>query len=172
MNAAAFRHFYDYHFSENRSLWERYIAPLSQAEFTQAAGYSHGSVRDQLVHLMAVDEIWFCELQNIEPSPPLSSADQDDRHRLRARWDDIEQMMQRYLATLQDEMLFTKPIQEPDEDRDLIVWQVLLHVVNHGTDHRAQLLRQLNDLGVETVSQDYIFYVYNHPNNGENHDKV
>ncbi|MCB0126550.1 MAG: hypothetical protein KDE58_30040 [Caldilineaceae bacterium] len=70
MNAAAFRHFYDYHFSENRSLWERYIAPLSQAEFTQAAGYSHGSVRDQLVHLMAVDEIWFCELQNIEPSPP------------------------------------------------------------------------------------------------------
>jgi isoleucyl-tRNA synthetase len=50
--------------------------------------------------------------------------------------------------------------------------EVLLHVVNHGTDHRAQLLRQLNDLGMETVSQDYIFYVYDHPVNGENHDKV
>ncbi|MEZ4683181.1 MAG: DinB family protein [Caldilineaceae bacterium] len=172
MNADAFRHLYAYHFSENRALWNRYIAPLAQAEFTQAAGYSHGSVRDQLVHLIDVDEIWFCELQTIEPSPPLSSADQDDRQRLRAHWDGIEQMMQRYLATLQDGMLFTKPIQEPDEDRDLLVWQVLLHVVNHGTDHRAQLLRQLNDLGVETVSQDYIFYVYNHPNNGENHDKV
>ena len=36
----------------------------------------------------------------------------------------------------------------------------------------TQLLRQLNDLGVETVAQDYIFDVYNHPNNGENHDKV
>jgi uncharacterized damage-inducible protein DinB len=37
---------------------------------------------------------------------------------------------------------------------------VLLHVCNHGTDHRAQLLRLLNDLGVKTTAQDYIFYVY------------
>jgi uncharacterized damage-inducible protein DinB len=59
-------------------------------------------------------------------------------------------------------MLFDKPIKEPEEDKDLIVWQVLLHVVNHGTDHRAQLLRLLNDLGVKTTSQDYIFYVYDH----------
>jgi uncharacterized damage-inducible protein DinB len=35
-----------------------------------------------------------------------------------------------------------------------------LHVGNHGTDHRAQLLRLLNDLGVKTASQDYISYVY------------
>jgi uncharacterized damage-inducible protein DinB len=59
-------------------------------------------------------------------------------------------------------MLFEKPIAE-GEDKDLILWQVLLHVVNHGTDHRAQALRMLNDLGVKTVSQDYIFYVNDHP---------
>jgi uncharacterized damage-inducible protein DinB len=35
-------------------------------------------------------------------------------------------------------------------------------VVNHGTDHRAQLLRSLNDLGYKTTSQDFIFYVYDH----------
>ena len=33
-------------------------------------------------------------------------------------------------------------------------------MVNHGTDHRAQVLRVLHDLGVDTTSQDYIFYVY------------
>ena len=69
--------------------------------------------------------------------------------------------MRAYLATLRDEMLFKKPF--PDgEDKDLILWQVLLHVVNHGTDHRAQVLRILHDLGVKTVSQDFIFYVYDH----------
>ena len=46
------------------------------------------------------------------------------------------------------------------EDRALILWQVFLHVSNQGTDHRAQLLRVLNDLGVKTTYQDYIFYVY------------
>jgi uncharacterized damage-inducible protein DinB len=59
-------------------------------------------------------------------------------------------------------MLFDKPIKEPEEDKDPIVWQVLLHVVNHGTDHRAQILRLLNDLGGYTEYQDYIIHVYAH----------
>ena len=35
MNADAFRHFYEYHFTENRKIWETYILPLSQEQFTQ-----------------------------------------------------------------------------------------------------------------------------------------
>ena len=160
MNANAFRHFYAYHFTENRKIWDRYIATLPYEQFTQNANYSHGSVRDQIVHLMSVDELWFSELRGLEPSEPLPTVDFDDRKIIRAHWDNVEQSMRDYLAALQDEMLFDKPIKEPEEDQDLIVWQVLLHVVNHGTDHRAQILRLLNDLGVKTESQDYIFYVY------------
>ncbi len=163
MNADAFRHFYDYHFSENRNIWDNYVAQLPHEQFAQPAGYSHGSVRDQIVHLMSVDEAWFSELRAAEPSEPLPPADFDDRDIIRARWDNVEQGMRNYLAELRDDMLFDKPIEEPDEDKGLILWQVLLHVVNHGTDHRAQLLRLLNDLGVETTAQDYIFYVYDHP---------
>ena len=160
MNAKAFRHFYDYHFAESRKIWDSYVNQLSHEQFTQQAGYSHGSVRDQLVHLMNVDEGWFSELRGVEPSEPLPPANFDDRENIRARWDSIEQSMRDYLAELRDDMLFDKPIEEPEEDKDLIVWQVLLHVANHGTDHRAQLLRLLNDLGVKTTSQDYIFYIF------------
>ena len=162
MNADAFRHFYNYHFSENRKLWDQYIAPLSYAQFSQPVDYSHGSVREQIVHLMDVDEVWFCELRGVMPSDPLPAADYDDRALIRARWDGVEQMMRAYLAGLTDEMLSTKPISDPEEDKELAVWQVLLHVANHGTDHRAQLLRILHDLGVKTEGQDYIFYVYDH----------
>jgi uncharacterized damage-inducible protein DinB len=167
MNANAFRHFYNYHFTENRTIWDRYITQLSQEQFTQAVDYSHGSVRDQIVHLINADDIWFSELRGVEPAAPFPPATFDDgrqpgieRKRLRAYWDSVEQSMRDYLAELRDDMLFDQPIKEPEEDRELIVWQVLLHVVNHGTDHRAQLLRLLTDLGVKTTSQDYIFYVY------------
>jgi uncharacterized damage-inducible protein DinB len=160
MNADAFRHFYEYHFTENRRMWETSIMPLTHEQFTRPVGYSHGSVRDQIVHLMSVDDTWFSELRGVEPSEPYLPAGFDDRATIRAYWDTVEQNMRGYLAALRDEMLFDRPIEEPVEDRDLIVWQVLLHVVNHGTDHRAQLLRLLNDLGVRTSSQDYIFYVY------------
>lgn len=160
MNADAFRHFYEYHFTVNRKIWDRYVAPLPYEQFTQEVGYSHGSVRDQILHMMDADEAWFSELQGIEPSPPLPAAEGDDRQAIRAHWDGLEQMMRGYLDGLDDEALFDKPIVEPEEDQELIVWQVLVHVVNHGTDHRAQLLRVLNDLGVETSYQDYIFFVY------------
>ena len=160
MNADAFRHFYNYHFSENRKIWDSYVVPLSHEKFTQEAGYSHGSVRNQILHLISADDTWFSELRGVTSSEPLPPANFDDRETIRAYWDRIEQSMRDYLAGLRDDSLFDKPIKEPDEDKDLIVWQVLLHVANHGTDHRAQLLRLLNDLGVKTTSQDYIFYVY------------
>lgn len=162
MNANAFRHFYDYHFTANRKIWDLYVTPLPHEQFTQAVDYSHGSVRDQIVHLISADDVWFSELRGVEPSEPVPPATFDDRTIIRAHWDSVEQKMRDYLAELRDDMLFDQPIKEPDEDKDLIVWQVLLHVVNHGTDHRAQLLRLLNDLGVNTEYQDYIFYVYEH----------
>jgi uncharacterized damage-inducible protein DinB len=161
MNANAFRHFYAYHFAENRKLWDSCIASLSQEQFTQNVSYSYGSVRNQIVHLISADDTWFSALRGVEIPEVLNPAAFDDRNILRAHWDKVEQSMQAYLAGLRDEMLFEKPFAE-GEDKDLILWQVLLHVGNHGTDHRAQLLRLLNDLGVKTTSQDYIFYVYEH----------
>ena len=161
MNANAFRHFYDYHFAENHKVWN-YVTSLAFEQFTQNVNYSHGSVRDQIVHLIDAEDVWFSELRDAQPSEPLPPADSDDRETIREHWDRVEQMMRDYLAALRDDMLFDKPIKEPEEDRELIVWQVLLHVANHATDHRAQLLRVLHDLGVETTYQDYIFYVYGH----------
>lgn len=160
MNADAFRHFFAYHFSENRATWER-VMLLSPAQFIQEAPYSHGSVRNQVVHLMSVDDTWFSGLRGAPIPEPLNPADFPDRQSIRARWDEIEQGMRADLAALRDDQLFEKPLE--GEDQDLAVWQVLLHVVNHGTDHRAQILRLLHDLGVRTSSQDYIFYVYDHP---------
>ena len=77
-------------------------------------------------------------------------------------WKYRSRQLRDYLADLRDDMLLTKPFPE-GEDKILVLWQVLIHVVNHGTDHRAQLLRLLNDLGVKTEYQDYIFYVFDHP---------
>lgn len=162
MDANAFRQFYDYHFAENRKTWDTCITPLTYEQFTQNENYSHGSVRNQVVHLMSVDDAWFSGLRRVEPPKPFPPVRFDDRAIIRTYWDVVEQDMRAYLANLQDDMLFEKPFAE-GEDKDLILWQVLLHVVNHGTDHRAQLLRLLNDLGVKTGPQDYIFYVYDHP---------
>ena len=144
MNADAFRHFYEYHFAENRKIWDSYVTSLSDDQFRQA---------------VSADDYWFSGLRGVVRPEPLNPADFDNRNILRIRWDGIEQNMRGYLVNLQDRMLFEKPFKD-GEDEELPLWQALLHVANHGTDHRAQILRLLNDLGVTTISQDYIFYIY------------
>ena len=161
MHANAFRHFYEYHFTENRKLWDSYVTQLSYEQFTQDIDYSHGSVRDQIFHLISVDDSWFSDLRGVAFPKPINPTDFPDLESVRTHWDIVEQNMRDYLAGLEDEMLSTKPLE--GEDKDLRLWQVLLHVANHGTDHRAQLLRVLHDLGVKTTSQDYIFFAYDNP---------
>jgi uncharacterized damage-inducible protein DinB len=162
MNADAFRHLYGYHFAENRRLWEGCVTILSDEDFALPSTYSRGSVRDQVIHLLSVDDAWFSELRGDPMPQDPDAASIADRRLIRAAWDEVEGRMRDYLARLRDEMLDTRPFAE-GEDADLRLWQVLLHVVNHGTDHRAQLLRQLHDLGVRTDSQDYVFYAYDNP---------
>lgn len=161
MNIQAIRHFYEYHFAQNRYLWENYVLLLNETQFIQEFNYSLGSVRNHVVHLISVDDTWFKGLQGLEIPEPLNPADFIHYPTIRQRWDEVEEMMRGYLATLQDADLLNRPFPE-GEDEQLVLWQVLLHVVNHGTDHRAQLLRLLHDLGVKTTAQDYIFYVYEH----------
>jgi uncharacterized damage-inducible protein DinB len=139
-----------------------YITSLSNEKFTQDVNYSHGSVRDQIVHLMSVNDTWFSGLRGVEIPEPSNPANFDDREIIRAHWDNIEKNMRDYLGELRDDMIFEKPFTD-GEVKNLVLWQVLLHASSHGINHRAQLLRFLNDLGVQTESQDYIFYVYDAP---------
>lgn len=162
MDPAAFRHLFDYHFAENRALWERCQA-LSDAQFVAETPYSLGSVRNHLVHLVNVDEAWFSGISGLPWPEPLDPAAYADRAALRARWDAVEAMMRAFLDKLTPAQLAAKPFPPGEEDAALITWQVLLQVANHGTDHRAQVLRLLHDAGIKTTSQDYVFYVYNNP---------
>ena len=160
MNADALRQLYEYHFAENRKIWDQFITPLSQELFIQPVNYSVGSVRNQVVHMMSADDYWFSGLRGLE-MPGMRNPDLfPDQKTVRAEWDKVEQTMRDYLANLHDDMLFSHPLQR--EDTVFFLWQILQHVVIHGADHRAQLLRLLNDLGVETAPQDYIFYVFDH----------
>lgn len=162
MFAKALATLFDYHFAENRAMWETYILPLTDEQFTQDFNYSHGSIRNQIVHLISVDDTWFSPLRGLDVPEPLDPATLTSRDQIRQRWDLVEESMRGYLADLSEEILFSRPFPE-GEDEDLFTWQVMMQVINHGTDHRAQIRCALHDLGVKTMSQDYIFYAYEFP---------
>jgi uncharacterized damage-inducible protein DinB len=154
MNADNIRQLYDYHFALNRKVWDEGVALLADEQFAQKLEYSVGSVRNQVVHMLSVDERWFSGLRGVEVPDFLNPVHFPRREKVRQRWDEVEHDMRVYLDGLTDETL-AQPF-----ERGLYVWQVLFQVLNHGTDHRAQLLTMLNKLGLETFPQDYVLHLF------------
>jgi len=156
MNADGFRHLYEYHFTVNRKLWDQCIAPLRDEQFTRASEYGVGSVRNQVVHMMNIDDRWFSGLRGESVPDFLNPTTITDRNAIRAQWNRVEGRMRAFLADLRDEKLL-----EPCLPNDpTLLWQILHHIANHGTDHRAQLLMLLSQMGAPTFPQDYIFFVW------------
>ncbi|CUS05460.2 DinB family protein [Candidatus Promineifilum breve] len=153
MNPEAIRRLYDYHFAANHTLWERCIVGLTPEEFRRKLPYSLGSVRNQIVHLMNIEDRWFSALRGVAVPGILNPVYFGTQAAVRARWDTIEANTRDYLSRL------TATELERPYDEHAAVWQVLFHVLNHGTDHRAQTLSMLAQLGAKSFAQDYYLHL-------------
>lgn len=162
MMLTAVRALFDYHYSAYDQVW-RSVMELSREQFVQERDYSLGSVRNQLVHVMNVDDRWLSRLQNQQPTENLVFGDFPDQQSLWQKWALIRGSVQDYVLGLSREQLEeTVELHFPGRggSHRNTRWQILLHVVNHGTDHRAQILTLLHDLGGETFEQDLILHLW------------
>ena len=106
-----------------------------------------------LVHQLGAAQRWRVGLQSLGdsegPRPehePLPSADE-----LRRRWDAEWVEMDAWLPTLEQGFL-------DHVDDGVPVWQMLAHVVNHGTQHRSEAAALLTEAGHSPGELDMIFY--------------
>ncbi len=106
-----------------------------------------------------MDNNWFSDISGSQEFIDDQDLKKLSRQELALRWREVEDRMSNFLRSESAKDLHSQPI-TTGEDRELFLWQILFHVINHGTDHRAQILRQLNDMGIQTTSQDYLFYAY------------
>ncbi len=159
MHANDIRILYGYHFAANRKLWDVSVVPLTDEQFLQPLDYSIGSIRNQVVHLMDIEEGWFDGLRTNTPSRAAFKNPDDwaTREKIRADWDSVETKIRAYLDDLTDEECNQPFGADPDALRK---WQIMLHVLNHATDHRAQTLAMLHSLAAPTFAQDMIYHFW------------
>lgn len=158
----AVRTLVDYHYAAYDQVWSS-VMNLSREQFLREHDYSLGSIRNQLVHVMNVDDRWLSRLQGQQPTQVLEFADFADQQSVRQMWDAIRQRVQSYALELSREQLErTVELHFPDRGgrHDNTRWQILLHMVNHGTDHRAQILALLHGLGGQTFEQDLVLHLW------------
>ena len=156
MNSEYFRTMFEYDRSLYQEVWAS-VMQLTDDRFIQPVDYSRGAIRDQLLHVAAAQARW---LRGIRGNPDartfnLDPADYPTRRSVREVWQQVEDEVTAYMAELSDQDL---EVVLPGMDGPL--WQVLAHLINHGTDHRAQILRILHDFGALTFDQDLIHYLW------------
>lgn len=130
---------------------------VSDEQFVDDLPYAHGSIRNQLVHLAMIEARWLRGLRGDHEARTFQLALEDypTRATLRELWESTVEALPAYVASLTEADLERRA---PGMDEP--VWQVLLHLVIHGVDHRAQVLRLLHDHGGPTFPQDFIFYLW------------
>lgn len=162
MNTDYIRTIFDYNLWAHGKVWDC-IMQLSDEQFVQDYDYSIGSIRNHVVHVMSVDQRWLARIAGNEPPVRLNTADFSTRAAARARWDDIQANNRAIVHSLTESDLarvITYDLPHRGGIKHDAVWQIIAHVVNHGTDHRAQILSLLYRLGAPTVEQDLTFYLW------------
>ena len=153
---------FDYNFWAFERIWEC-ISQLSEEQFLEEIDYSTGSIRNLVVHIMSANRNWMSRLQSIEMPPRLVHEEFNSLSSVKAKWDELQKELCDYLDSLTEEQL-EESVNWELPARGLkagnLRSEILLHVANHATDHRAQILAILHQhFHVKTVEQDMIYYL-------------
>jgi uncharacterized damage-inducible protein DinB len=134
-------------------------ARLSPEELALDRGASFGSVRDNLAHIASAQLVWSSRWLG-EPARPLETAAGRGFDELRALFQSSHSRLRQFVASLAEESLerVLSYVDTEGRPHERVVWQTMLHLVNHGTHHRAETAMVLTSLGKAPRQLDYVFY--------------
>lgn len=161
MRADQVRLLFDYNYWANGRILDA-VEKLSFEQYNaNVPGVSHGSVRATLVHALAAEQIWRRRcLEGVSPTTLLQEADFPTLEALHALWKVEEAAMRAGLALLTEEALgspldYRTTNGSPKKET---LWQLLTHLINHGTQHRAEVAVALTAFGHSPGDVDMIIY--------------
>jgi uncharacterized damage-inducible protein DinB len=137
---------------------------LTPKEFNRDFGTADKSVLGTLVHIFAGDRIWLDRVRGKLPGAFVRPEDRDFET-LRQAWPAVHRGWKEWAAALSDAQVlqhvsFRKFDGTPNEQP---AWLIVMHVVNHGTQHRGAVLGFLRAMGKTPPKLDLLEYYFAKP---------
>ena len=136
------------------------VSQLENDEFIQDLSSSYKSIRDTMVHIIGAERLWLSRWMGEQGRTLLNSDDFPTYISLSNRWDNFRNQINSFLLELTEEDL-TKEISYKNLkgiSYTLELWKQMLHVTNHSTYHRGQVVTMLRQLKKQPPSLDLIYY--------------
>lgn len=134
-------------------------AALTEDELSRNLQGSHGSVLDTLRHIFYADRVWLARLEG-KPQIFKGEGPEPSIGVLRTEWPPLLVRFRDFIGALPDseiasDLHYTNMKGEP---WSAARWKVVLHVVNHATLHRGQVMGMLRQLGHPPPATDLIYF--------------
>jgi uncharacterized damage-inducible protein DinB len=153
---------YDYNYWATRRILAASMH-VSPEQFLIPTTQNFGSLRGTLVHTLDAECAWrmLWQHQTLAYFGALEEAAFPTIAVVEQRWHAEERAMRDYLAhrtdaDLTDYVRYTTP--EGDK-RERVLWHCLLHVVNHGTQHRSEAAAILTEYGHSPGGLDFTLFL-------------
>ncbi len=148
MNLGYMHTLLDYHYWARDIILDA-VTELPRDKFLQPVESSFKSVRDTVAHVYAADFVWFQRWIGRAPAGLIAYDQFPDATSIRTAWRDLETEVRQFVTNLGEDGVntmfdYTLLSGAPDTAP---FWQMLVHVVNHGSYHRGQLTTLLRQLG-------------------------
>ena len=161
MNTTDILMMYDYNYWAHARILQAALQ-LTPEQFIAPNTSSYGSLRGTLVHALFAEMIWRRRLQGESmPSGLPVEADFQTPAELQQANAANEAAMRAYLQSLADADLqaVVKYQNTKGVPFQNVAWNILMHVLNHGTQHRAEAAAMLTDFGHSPGDIDLIIYL-------------
>ncbi len=155
---------YGYNAWANRRILDT-AAGLDPDSYFARLGGSFDSVHDTLVHIMGAQWVWLRRWLGESPRALPAPADFADLADLRRRWDEVEAETGWFVSGL-DEASLSRPVTYRDTrgvEHSFPLWQLMVHQVNHATQHRSEVAMMLTRLGHSPGELDFLRYLARRP---------
>ena len=160
MNMRDMRMLYEYNSWANARILGA-ASRISEEQYVSPGAFPHGSLRGTLVHTLFAEWVWRLRWQGTPPDVRWEPEDFPTVASFRARWLDEEIRLMEFVDGLTDEELeveFDYVSTEGGRHRRAM-WESMLHLVNHGTQHRSEAAAMLTEMGHSPSDIDLIVFL-------------
>ena len=133
---------------------------LTPAELTHDFKTSEKSVVGTLAHTFAADRVWWHRVNGTVPAKFIDPEKDFLLETLQTEWPALLAQWEQFIAA-KDESALAGKIEYKDlkgNPYGTPLWQIVLHLVNHGTHHRGQASGMIRSLGHTPPPLDLIAY--------------